>query len=240
MQPLTSLVTQHRGCAVKMGVPATLQPDGALRRPAHTGPSLAKPPEGAQSPNCTCPPGWVQKKKHTREEGKKRQSSGQARPPPRQATSSPSVISHSHHYPQKLSTLRNHSTQEEVQHRRRSGEDNTENSGGIFGSEERFRHMHIQVQRALQTEPDDIYLGADHIPLQKQTLICCYSVGRKRFSGSSSNRQRVPEKPDKEEMQQKHQDLLFATVQVNLHWTKTGAQTAAISYCAGTEGRHPQ
>lgn len=63
MQPLTSLVTQHRGCAVKMGVPATLQPDGALRRPAHTGPSLAKPPEGAQSPNCTCPPGWVQKKK---------------------------------------------------------------------------------------------------------------------------------------------------------------------------------
>lgn len=53
--------TQHRGCAVKMGVPATLQPDGAWRRPAHTGPSLAKAPEGPQSPNCTRPPRWVQK-----------------------------------------------------------------------------------------------------------------------------------------------------------------------------------
>lgn len=61
MQPLTSPKTQHRGCAVKMGVPATLQPDGAWRRPAHTGPSLAKAPEGPQSPNCTRPPRWVQK-----------------------------------------------------------------------------------------------------------------------------------------------------------------------------------
>lgn len=61
MQPLTSPKTQHRGCAVKMGVPVTLQPDGAWRRPAHTGPSLAKAPEGPQSPNCTRPPRWVQK-----------------------------------------------------------------------------------------------------------------------------------------------------------------------------------
>lgn len=50
-----------QGCAVKMGVPVTLQPDGAWRRPAHTGPSLAKAPEGPQSPNCTRPPRWVQK-----------------------------------------------------------------------------------------------------------------------------------------------------------------------------------
>lgn len=180
-----------------MGVPATLQPDGALRRPAHTGPSLAKPPEGPQSPNCTRPPRWVQKnnnnKKHTREEGKKRQSSSQAYP--RQdchhAFQRPRHQSKSSLLPptsaQKPSTLKTHSREEIqydlwVEEKSKRGQDTKQftEKDGTFSSEEHFRHMHIQVWRALQTEPDDIYLGADHIPLQKQTLICWHS-GRKSF-----------------------------------------------------------
>ncbi len=53
MQPLTSSKSST--------VPATLQPDGAWKRPAHTGPSLVEAPEGLQSPYCTRPPRWVQK-----------------------------------------------------------------------------------------------------------------------------------------------------------------------------------
>lgn len=44
-----------------MRVPATLQPDGAWKRPAHTDPSQLEAPVGLQFPNCTRPPRWVQK-----------------------------------------------------------------------------------------------------------------------------------------------------------------------------------
>lgn len=99
------------GCVVRMGVPATLQPDGALRRPAHTGPSLAKPPQGPQSPNCTRPPRWVQTtttKTHRRGgQEETEQQSGLAWPRHdchpaiqrvRQATTSLSVTSQSRHH----------------------------------------------------------------------------------------------------------------------------------------------
>lgn len=34
--------------------------------------------------------------------------------------------------------------------------------------------MHVQVLIATQTEARNIYPGAEHIPLQEQTLICGY------------------------------------------------------------------
>lgn len=61
MQPLTSSRSSTEAVSWKMCVPATLQPDGAWKRPAHTGPSLVEAPVGLQSPYCTRPPRWVQK-----------------------------------------------------------------------------------------------------------------------------------------------------------------------------------
>lgn len=61
MQPLKSSRSSTEAVSWKMSVPVTLQPDGAWKRPAHTGPSLAEAPVGLQSPYCTRPPKWVQK-----------------------------------------------------------------------------------------------------------------------------------------------------------------------------------
>lgn len=61
MQPQKSSRSSTEAVSWKMCVPATLQPDVAWKRPAHTGPSLVEAPVGLQSPYCTRPPRWVQK-----------------------------------------------------------------------------------------------------------------------------------------------------------------------------------
>lgn len=61
MQPLTSSQSSQRRRVVKLKVPESLQPDGAKKRPANTGPSLVEAPVGIQPPYCARPPRWVQK-----------------------------------------------------------------------------------------------------------------------------------------------------------------------------------
>lgn len=77
MQPLTSSRSSPEAVSWEMCVPATLQPDEAWKRPAHTGPSLVEAPVGLQSPYCTRPPRCVQKQERKRKEI---QSTNQAHP----------------------------------------------------------------------------------------------------------------------------------------------------------------
>lgn len=154
----------------------------------------------------------------TKEEGKEGHQSGSSPPglpiyespvqvrEGRQAISSLRVIYHKHHH---RHPIRSHSSQSRTatgkltsRRNRNSGEDEREQTINKTVHRERWNPylslevhsvMHVEVLIAIQTEPDDICLGAEHIPLQEQTLIC----GDFRIiSCHSPSKQCRPVKPD--------------------------------------------
>lgn len=188
MQPSKCSRSSPEAVSWKMCVPATLQPDGAWKRPAHIGPSLGEPPVGLQSPYCTRPPRWAQKQQR----GARRQSADQAHPrgnclclprsrseEGRKASSSPKAFyhSHSHHHPShssqnqrgqqlaagQLILVTNRTRAKECEERIARIDNKQHNSQGKMESIfplQVHSVMHVPVSRDTQKEADNIFLGA--------------------------------------------------------------------------------